>query len=126
MAKRLTTIPKLPWTLALGGYLAAQSLSAGIISEREVSIVTSNKSNQPKREKHLDRVLGDFVNGSLREMSQTIFHLGLAHQVLMADIDGALPLFEQSLQRAEEVSDFIMVSYALRHLGLAYLESGRI
>lgn len=68
----------------------------------------------------LYRSLGD-VPGE----AESLFWIGTFHQVVRGDNDAAVPQLLRSLKLAEQAGDKLMMSYALRHLGIAEHIAGR-
>jgi tetratricopeptide (TPR) repeat protein len=64
--------------------------------------------------------------GDSRGQGEAQFLIGIFHQVVLDDGDAGLPFFERSVQAASRAGDQMTVSYALRHLGFADLEAGRL
>lgn len=54
-----------------------------------------------------------------RGMAESLFHIGLVYGVVRHDHVHALPYFEEAYQLAQETSDLVMASYAIRHIGFA-------
>jgi tetratricopeptide (TPR) repeat protein len=62
--------------------------------------------------------------GDEGEIAESLFHVGLVHQVVRGDSQAALPYFEESYERAGAAGDELVASYAVRHLGFARQEAG--
>jgi hypothetical protein len=69
----------------------------------------------------LYRTLGD-----VRGEGESLFWVGIFHQVVRQDDVAAVPLFERSYELASQVQDKRTMSYALRHLGIAEHTAGRL
>jgi tetratricopeptide (TPR) repeat protein len=69
----------------------------------------------------LYRALGD-----VRGEGEALFWIGIVHQVIRADDDTAVPLFERSRVLAEQADDPLTLSYVLRHLGYVEHAAGRL
>jgi tetratricopeptide (TPR) repeat protein len=63
--------------------------------------------------------------GDRRLLGESLFWLGLFHQVVRGDDDLALPLLEESYRLAREARDTKLMSCAVRHRGFAYDAAGR-
>lgn len=57
-------------------------------------------------------------------VSESLFQIGLVHQVIRNDLITALPYFQQSYECAVDLHDDMLASYAIRHLGYARAEQG--
>ena len=64
--------------------------------------------------------------GHGRGQGEALFLVGIFHQVVMDDGETGVPFFDRSVQAAAQAGDQMTVSYALRHLGFADLEAGRL
>jgi tetratricopeptide (TPR) repeat protein len=64
--------------------------------------------------------------GDVRGEAESLFWIGIVHQVVRDDSDTAIPFFERSHERALQVDDKLTLSYVLRHLGLAEHAAGRL
>jgi tetratricopeptide (TPR) repeat protein len=64
--------------------------------------------------------------GDRRGQGEALFLVGIFHQVVLGDGDTGVPFFARSAEAAAEAGDQMTVSYALRHLGFAELEAGRL
>jgi tetratricopeptide (TPR) repeat protein len=62
--------------------------------------------------------------GDERGIAESLFHIGLVHQVVRDDSPASLPWFQESYERAREAGDDLLRSYTVRHLGFAYQEAG--
>jgi tetratricopeptide (TPR) repeat protein len=69
----------------------------------------------------LYRTLGD-----VRGEAESLFWVGIVHQVVRQDDVAAVPLLERSYELAARVGDRRTMSYALRHLGIAEHAAGRL
>jgi hypothetical protein len=67
----------------------------------------------------LYRTLGD-----IRGEAGALFWVGCFHQVIRRDNATAIPVLEQSLERASQAGDKAVMSEALRHLGIVAHASG--
>ncbi len=72
-----------------------------------------------ERALELRRELGDE-----RGIAESLFHVGLLHQVVRGDHETSRPLFEESYERASALGDDILASYALRHVAFCDEEAG--
>ena len=59
--------------------------------------------------------------GDEHDIAESLFHVGLVHQVVRDDNETARPLFEESLRRAP---DPLMQSYVLRHIAFCDAAAG--
>jgi tetratricopeptide (TPR) repeat protein len=64
--------------------------------------------------------------GDVRGEADSLFWVGCFHQVVRTDADTAVPSFERSCELAMQVGDKLTMSYALRHLGYAAHQAGRL
>jgi tetratricopeptide (TPR) repeat protein len=64
--------------------------------------------------------------GDQRGQAESLFHIGLVHQIVRHDADAALGLFRTSYDVAREVGDIVMMSYAIRHVGYIEQAGGNI
>ena len=65
------------------------------------------------------RELGDEAG-----IAESLFHIGLVHQVVRGDSRTSLPFFDESYHRALALGDELLMSYAFRHSGFARQEAG--
>ena len=63
--------------------------------------------------------------GDARGESESLFWVGIFHQVVREDNDAAVPLFTRSCELATQAGDKLTLSYVLRHLGIAEHAAGR-
>ncbi len=63
--------------------------------------------------------------GDARGEGESLFWVGIFHQVVREDNDAAVPVFTRSYELATQVGDKLTLSYALRHLGIAEYTAGR-
>jgi tetratricopeptide (TPR) repeat protein len=73
-----------------------------------------------ERAARLYRALGD-----VRGEAEALFWIGCFHQVIRRDNAIAIPVLEQSLERASQAGDKAVMAEALRHLGIAAHAAGR-
>ena len=59
-----------------------------------------------------------------RGRAESLFHVGLVHQVVRGDGERSEPFFEDSYRLAGEAGDPVLESYAVRHLGWTRQERG--
>ncbi|MEW9531169.1 tetratricopeptide repeat protein [Microbispora sp. NPDC049125] len=64
--------------------------------------------------------------GDVRGEAESLFWIGVFHQVVRNDAESAVPLLERSRELAAQVGDKLTMSYALRHLGIAEHFAGRL
>ncbi|GAA4584881.1 hypothetical protein GCM10023194_25940 [Planotetraspora phitsanulokensis] len=74
-----------------------------------------------ERAAQLYRTLGD-----VRGEAESLFWIGTFHQVVRHDNDAAVPVFERSRELAAHAGDPHILSYVLRHLGIAAHAGGRL
>jgi tetratricopeptide (TPR) repeat protein len=74
-----------------------------------------------RRAARLYRALGD-----ARGEGEALFWVGCFHQVVRNDESTAVPALERSLELAARARDKLTESYALRHLGIAEHQAGRL
>ncbi|MCW2877639.1 MAG: hypothetical protein JWQ95_1739 [Sphaerisporangium sp.] len=74
-----------------------------------------------ERAAQLYQVLGD-----VRGEAESLFWVGIFHQVVRHDNDLAVPVLERSCELATKAGDKLTISYALRHLGIAEHVAGRL
>ena len=60
----------------------------------------------------------------MRGRAESLFHVGLVHQVVRGDGARSEPFFEESYRLAGEAGDGVLESYAVRHLGWTRQERG--
>ena len=63
--------------------------------------------------------------GDPRGEAESLFWVGVFHQVVQRDNDAAASAFERSYELATQVDDKLTLSYVLRHLGIAEHAAGR-
>jgi tetratricopeptide (TPR) repeat protein len=59
-----------------------------------------------------------------RGIAESLFHIGLVHQVIRGDGPRSRSFFEESDRLAREAGDEVLTSYAVRHLGWTRQEEG--
>jgi len=64
--------------------------------------------------------------GNRRGEAEALFWVGCHRQVVRGDSDGARPALDRSYGLARSEGDKLTMSYAVRHLGFADLEAGRV
>ncbi len=74
-----------------------------------------------ERAAQLHQMLGD-----VRGLAESLFWVGIFHQVVRHDNDAAVPAFERSHELAAQLGDLRILSYVLRHLGIAEHAAGRL
>ena len=62
--------------------------------------------------------------GDERDIAESLFHVGLVHQVVRGDSPKSVPWFEESYERARRAGDEILMSYSVRHLAFAHAMDG--
>lgn len=99
-------------SLARGRIIHARFLDEEVDDPQELALF--------ERALQLYRALGD-----ARGESESLFWVGIFHQVVREDNDAAVPLFTRSYELATQVGDKLTLSYVLRHLGIAEHAAGR-
>lgn len=74
-----------------------------------------------ERAARLYRALGD-----VRGEGESLFWIGIFHQVVRQDNGTAVPVLERSRELAAQTGDKVTMSYVLRHLGVAEHVAGRL
>ena len=74
-----------------------------------------------RRAAELYRLLGD-----ARGEGEALFRVGCYHQVVRRADAAAVPALERSRELAQRAGDALTLSYALRHLGIAEHNAGRL
>ncbi|MFC0550647.1 hypothetical protein ACFFHJ_07120 [Planotetraspora thailandica] len=64
--------------------------------------------------------------GNVSGEAEALFWIGAFHQVVRSDDAAAIPVLEQSCQKAMGIGDSLTASYALRHLGIADQRAGHL
>ena len=99
--------------------LRGRSLHARFLSDRG--------AGEPKGELELfERGLALRRADDSRGRAESLFHVGLVHQVVRGDGERSEQFFEESYRLANEVGDDVMRSYAVRHLGWTRQERGDV
>ena len=62
--------------------------------------------------------------GDEAEIAESIFHVGLVHQVVRGEQERSRPFFEESYERARTAGDRLLMSYAIRHVAFCDQEAG--
>jgi tetratricopeptide (TPR) repeat protein len=99
--------------LARGRVLHARLLTDRSEDPRELALF--------ERAAQLYRMLGD-----VRGEGESLFWVGVFHQVARHDNETAVAVFERSGELATKVGDKLTLSYVLRHLGIAEHAAGRL
>jgi tetratricopeptide (TPR) repeat protein len=66
------------------------------------------------------------TRGDVRGEGEALFWVGCCHQVVRRDNQAAVPALWRSLELATEADDPVVMSEALRHLGIAEHAAGRL
>jgi tetratricopeptide (TPR) repeat protein len=66
------------------------------------------------------------ARGDVRGEGEAMFWVGCCHQVVRRDNEAAVPALWRSLELATEADDTMIMSEALRHLGIAEHAAGRL
>lgn len=64
--------------------------------------------------------------GDVRGEGESLFWVGIFHQVVRHDDAAAVPVLQRSYELAAQAGDKLTLSYALRHLGIAEHAAGRL
>ena len=87
------------------------------------SYLESDRSKEPEKEmdffKHglnLRR-----KHGSSSQVAESLFHIGLVHDVIRQEYDKALPYHEEAYKLATKTDNKLIMSYAIRHIGFTKL-----
>jgi tetratricopeptide (TPR) repeat protein len=64
--------------------------------------------------------------GDRRGVAESLFHIGLVHQITRQDGPAALTCFRRSYELAREAGDAILMSYAVRHVGYVEQAAGSL
>jgi tetratricopeptide (TPR) repeat protein len=108
--------------LARGRVIHARFLARhGEASQDAEALAETEEPALFERAADLYRKLGD-----VRGEAESLFWIGVYHQVVREDGDAALPALERSHALAAEAGDKLTSSYALRHLGYAEHIAGRL
>jgi tetratricopeptide (TPR) repeat protein len=62
--------------------------------------------------------------GDEAAIAESIFHVGLVHQIVRGDQEGSRPFFDESYERARAAGDRLLMSYAIRHVAFCDQEAG--
>jgi len=99
--------------------LRGRALHAHFLADRS--------GGEPEDELSLfERGLGLRRPDDARGRAESLFHVGLVHQVVRDDGARSEPFFEESYRLAGEARDDVMRSYAIRHLGWTRQERGDV
>ncbi|GIF49178.1 tetratricopeptide repeat protein [Asanoa ferruginea] len=98
-------------------------LHARFLDERARSSPSEDPAELPlfERAAKLYQALGD-----VRGEAEALFWIGCLHQVIRRDNETAVPRLERSRQLAAQAGDSLTESEALRHLGVAAHQAGRL
>jgi tetratricopeptide (TPR) repeat protein len=97
--------------------LRGRSLHARFLADRD--------AGEPEGELELfERALALRPADDVRGRAESLFHVGLVHQVVRGDGERSEPYFEESYRLAGDAGDAVMESYAIRHLGWTRQERG--
>jgi tetratricopeptide (TPR) repeat protein len=64
--------------------------------------------------------------GDVRGEAESLFWIGIFHQVVRQDAELAVPSLDRSRELASQIGDKLTLSYALRHLGFAERAAGQL
>jgi tetratricopeptide (TPR) repeat protein len=105
--------------LAAAFDLRGRALHARFLADRD--------GGEPEGELELfERALALRRADDLRGRAESLFHVGLVHQVVRGDGERSEPFFEESYRLAGEAGDPVLESYAVRHLGWTRQERGDV
>ena len=97
--------------------LRGRALHARFLADRN--------AGEPEGELELfERALALRPADDVRGRAESLFHVGLVHQVVRGDGERSEPFFEESYRLAGEAGDPVLESYAVRHLGWTRQERG--
>jgi tetratricopeptide (TPR) repeat protein len=97
--------------------LRGRALHARFLADRS--------AGEPEGELELfERALALRQEDDARGRAESLFHVGLVHQVVRGDGERSEPYFEESYRLAGEAGDRVLESYAVRHLGWTRQERG--
>lgn len=65
-------------------------------------------------------------HGSSSQVAESVFHIGLVHDVIRQEYDKALPYHQEAYDLAQEAGDKMIMSYAIRHIGFTKLAAENI
>lgn len=87
------------------------------------SYLESNKSQEPEKEMDFFKRGLDLrkEHGSSSQVAESVFHIGLVHDVIRQEYDKALPYHQEAYKLATETDDKLIMSYAIRHIGFTKL-----
>jgi tetratricopeptide (TPR) repeat protein len=88
----------------------------------------TDRSQEPEHElEYFKRGLA-FRQGAndQRGIAESTFHVGLVYGVIRRDHATASPFFEEAYDKAREVDDLVMASYAVRHIAFARRAAGQV
>ena len=100
-------------SLARGRIVHGRFLDGGSEDPRELVLF--------ERARELYASLGD-----PRGEGESLFWIGVYHQVVRGDAETAIPLYLRSCELATRAGDTLTLSYSLRHLGIADHAAGRL
>lgn len=60
-------------------------------------------------------------DGTRSQIAESIFHVGLVHDVIRRDYETALKYHQEAYDLAHEANDKVTASYAIRHIGFAHV-----
>lgn len=99
--------------------LRGRALHARFLADRS--------AGEPEGELELfERALELRAPDDVRGRAESLFHVGLVHQVVREDGPRSEPYFQDSYRLAGEGRDDVMRSYAIRHLGWTRQEHGDV
>jgi tetratricopeptide (TPR) repeat protein len=96
--------------------LRGRALHARFLADRD--------AGEPEGELELFERGLELRRHDVRGRAESLFHVGLVHQVVRGDGARSEPYFEESYRLAGEAGDPVLESYAIRHLGWTRQERG--
>ena len=87
------------------------------------SYLESDRSKEPEQEMDFFKRGLDLrkEHGSPSQIAESVFHIGLVHDVIRREYDLALPYHQQAYKLAKQAGDKLIMSYAVRHIGFTKL-----
>ena len=83
----------------------------------------SDRSKEPEQEMDFFKLGLDLrkEHGSSSHIAESVFHIGLVHDVVRQEYDKALPYHQEAYKLAMEADEKLTMSYAIRHIGFTKL-----
>lgn len=110
--------------LGLDGVEADLALSRGRLEHMRF---LAGLCEQPNQLPWLERAAALYENlGDIRAQAESLFWIGMYHQVVQHDDAMAAPVLRHAYDLATDANDDLTASYVLRNLGLANLRQGSL